>query len=50
MARRGPLTIGYLVGAAFMVAGGLIAWFFGVNAERKPLEDIASHLRPSGER
>jgi MFS family permease len=26
---RGPLTIGYVVGAAFMVAGGLIAWFFG---------------------
>jgi hypothetical protein len=41
---RGPLTIGYVVGAAFMVAGGLIGWFFGVNAERKPLEAIATPL------
>jgi MFS family permease len=41
---RGPLTIGYLVGAVVMFAGGLIAWFFGVNAERKSLEDIATPL------
>jgi MFS family permease len=41
---RGPLTIGYYIGAALMVAGGLIAWFFGVNAERKPLEAIATPL------
>src|SRR5919199_5832719 len=41
---RGPLTIGYYVGAAVMVAGGLIAWFFGVNAERKSLKDIATPL------
>jgi hypothetical protein len=27
-----------------MFAGGLIAWFFGVNAERKSLEDVASPL------
>ena len=50
---RDPLTIGYYVGAAVMVAGGLIAWFFGVNAERKSLEDIATPLsavvRPLGE-
>ncbi|MBJ7602755.1 MAG: MFS transporter [Candidatus Dormibacteraeota bacterium] len=48
---RLPLTIGYLFGAAVMIAGGLIAWFFGVNAERQSLEDIASPLsavnRPS---
>ena len=43
-ASRGPLTIGYYVGAAVMVAGGLIAWFFGVNAERKSLEEIATPL------
>jgi hypothetical protein len=24
--------------------GGLIAWFFGVNAERKSLEDVATPL------
>lgn len=41
---RGPLTIGYYVGAAIMVLGGLIAWFFGVDAERKSLEDIANPL------
>ena len=40
----GPLTIGYYAGAAIMFAGGLIAWFFGVNAERRPLEDIATPL------
>jgi len=40
----GPLTIGYLFGAALMFVGGLIAWFFGVNAERKSLEDIATPL------
>ncbi|TMM39321.1 MAG: MFS transporter [Actinobacteria bacterium] len=38
---RGPLTIGYVIGAAVMFAGGLIAWFFGVNAERQSLESIA---------
>jgi MFS family permease len=41
---RGPLTVGYLIGAVVMFAGGLIAWFFGVNAERKSLEDIATPL------
>ena len=41
---RGPLTIGYMVGAVVMFAGGLIAWFFGVDAERKSLEDIARPL------
>jgi len=49
---RGPLTIGYYIGAAVMIAGGVIAWFFGVNAERQSLEDIATPLsavsQPSG--
>jgi MFS family permease len=40
----GPLTVGYLIGAGVMFLGGLIAWFFGVNAERKSLEDIATPL------
>ncbi len=40
----GPLTIGYYFGAAIMIAGGIIAWFFGVDAERKSLEDIANPL------
>jgi len=41
---RGPLTIGFFVGAVIMIAGGVIAWFFGVNAERKSLEDISTPL------
>jgi hypothetical protein len=41
---RGPLTIGYLIGAAIMIIGGLVAWFIGVNSERQSLEDIASPL------
>ena len=41
---RVPLFYGYLLGAAVMIAGGLIAWFFGVNAEGKGLEDIADPL------
>jgi MFS family permease len=40
----GPLTIGYYFGALLMFAGGLIAWFFGVDAERKSLEEIATPL------
>jgi MFS family permease len=38
---RGPLTIGYVIGAVIMFAGGIIAWYFGVNAEGQSLEDIA---------
>jgi len=41
---NGPLTIGYLIGAGIMIAGGLIAWFFGVNSERQSLEDISTPL------
>ncbi|MFZ2032686.1 MAG: MFS transporter [Candidatus Dormiibacterota bacterium] len=40
----GPLSIGYYAGGAIMFLGGLVAWFFGVNAERRPLEDIATPL------
>ncbi|WP_349259913.1 MFS transporter [Jatrophihabitans sp.] len=42
--RTGPLTVGYLIGAAIMIIGGLVAWFIGVNSERKSLEDIADPL------
>jgi MFS family permease len=41
---RGPLTVGYFAGAAIMFAGGLVAWFFGVDAEGRSLEDIATPL------
>ena len=38
------LTIGYLIGAAIMIAGGLVEVFLGVNAERQPLESITRPL------
>ncbi|WP_129338228.1 MFS transporter [Cellulomonas endophytica] len=38
---RGPLAMGYFLGAALMLTGGLVAWFIGINAERQSLEDIA---------
>jgi MFS family permease len=41
---------GYLLGAAVMVAGGLIARFLAVDAEGKSLEDIASPLSLAGRR
>ncbi|WP_405058320.1 MFS transporter [Kribbella sp. NBC_01505] len=41
---RGPLAIGYIIGAVIMLAGGIIAWFFGVDAEGQSLENIAKPL------
>ncbi len=41
---RTPLFWGYIIGAAIMIFGGLVAWFFGVNAEGQSLEDIADPL------
>jgi hypothetical protein len=38
------VLLGYLVGAGLMILGGLIEMAFGVNAERKSLEDIATPL------
>jgi MFS family permease len=35
---------GYLIGAAVMAAAGVIEIFFGVDAERKSLEDVARPL------
>ncbi|HEX3489359.1 MAG TPA: MFS transporter [Streptosporangiaceae bacterium] len=35
---------GYLLGAGAMIAGGLVAAFLGVDAEGKPLEDVAKPL------
>jgi len=35
---------GYLFGAVLMVLGGLVAWRWGVPAERKPLEMVARPL------
>jgi MFS family permease len=41
---RFPLFMGYLLGAALMLAGGVVAWLFGVDAERQALEFVAKPL------
>jgi MFS family permease len=41
---RNTLFAGYLVGAIAMILGGLAAVFFGVSAEGKSLEDVATPL------
>jgi hypothetical protein len=38
------IAFGYFVGAALMVAGGVVEAIFGVKAERQALEDIATPL------
>ena len=42
------LFLGYLLGAAVMIAGGLTAWFLAVDAEGKSLEEIATPLAAEG--
>jgi hypothetical protein len=42
------LFLGYLLGAAVMIVGGLVALAFGVAAERRSLEDIALPLSAAG--
>ena len=41
---RGSVFMGYLLGAALMVAAAAVEWRWGVAAERKPLEAIARPL------
>ncbi|WP_371733878.1 MFS transporter [Subtercola sp. PAMC28395] len=41
---RGPLSIGYFVGAGVMIIGGVVALIFGVDAERKSLETVTAPL------
>ena len=40
----GKLFIGYLIGAAVMIVGGLVEVVLGINAEGKSLEDVAAPL------
>ena len=42
------LFIGYLVGAAIMVTGGIVEIAFGIDAEGKSLEDITKPLTSTG--
>jgi MFS family permease len=41
---HGALTLGYLIGAGVMIAGGLVEVFIGIDAEGKSLEDVANPL------
>jgi MFS family permease len=41
---RASLYAGYLFGSALMIAAALVAWRWGVAAERKPLEEVARPL------
>jgi hypothetical protein len=41
---RAGLTIGYLIGGGIMIIGGLVEVFLGINAEGKPLEQVARPL------
>jgi MFS family permease len=43
-AQPADVFIGYLIGAALMIAAGLIEVFIGVDAERRSLEDLARPL------
>jgi MFS family permease len=42
--RASTVAIGFVIGAVVMALGGLAELFFGVHAERKPLESIAKPL------
>lgn len=41
---RGPITIGYFVGSAIMLIGGIVTFILGVDAERKQLEAVTDPL------
>ena len=41
---RASVFAGYLLGAALMILAGGVAWRWGVDAERKPLEAVARPL------
>jgi MFS family permease len=41
---RANVFAGYIVGALLVIAAALVAWRYAVDAERRPLEEIASPL------
>ncbi|OIV36491.1 MFS transporter [Mangrovactinospora gilvigrisea] len=45
---RERLFLGYLLGAGVMIVGGVVAALFGVDAEGKSLEDVATPLSARG--
>jgi MFS family permease len=46
---RGQIFIGYVIGAAVMIVGGIIQALMGVEAAGRDLEDIAPPLSATGE-
>jgi MFS family permease len=46
---KGQIFIGYLIGAAVMIVGGVIQALMGVEAAGRDLEDIAPPLSAQGE-
>jgi MFS family permease len=44
---RAALFAGYTLGALLMLGGAAVAWFLGVDAERRSLEELALPLSPS---
>jgi hypothetical protein len=40
----GDAALAFTIGAVLMIAAGIVAVIFGVNAERRSLEDIAQPL------
>ena len=45
---RTGLAIGYLIGGGVMIIGGLVEVFLGIDAEGKPLEQVARPLTEVG--
>jgi hypothetical protein len=41
---RSSVAGGYFLGSTLMIVAGLIAWRWGVAAERKPLEAVSRPL------
>ncbi|WP_033209082.1 MFS transporter [Gryllotalpicola ginsengisoli] len=41
---RGPLTVGYFLGAGIMIVGGIVAIIFGTDAERRSLETVSAPI------
>jgi hypothetical protein len=41
---RGAVTVGYGIGAGLVVLAGMLALRYALDAERKPLEEIATPL------
>jgi hypothetical protein len=46
--RPGDTDIGYVIGAALMIAAGVVEVFLGVDAEQKSLEEVTAPLSAEG--